>query len=343
MSFRYLVAAIAVIFVSSDQVSLAEEVSAPSLPANPLRLQLPTAPEGYGSRPAIIAAIGLGQLKLIDPKESELPPGVREVKDIEYGKVGDRALQLDLALPTATTDRKVPGLIFIHGGAWSGGERTVYHYYTRRFAAMGFAAATISYRLSGEAPYPAAVEDAKCAVRWMRSHADEYHIDAERLAVIGGSAGGHLSMMVGYCDLPELEGSGGWASTSSRVAAVVNFYGPVDLTTEEGQRASPVKKFLGGTYDERPDVYRQASPLYSLDAADPPTLVIHGTLDETVSIAQADMLAKRLDEVKVPYAYQRMEGWPHTLDAVQVTNDHCRQLMQLFFAKFLDAQPPAAP
>ncbi|MCA9170308.1 MAG: hypothetical protein KDB23_21670, partial [Planctomycetales bacterium] len=94
MSFRYLVAAIAVIFVSSDQVSLAEEVSAPSLPANPLRLQLPTAPEGYGSRPAIIAAIGLGQLKLIDPKESELPPGVREVKDIEYGKVGDRALQL---------------------------------------------------------------------------------------------------------------------------------------------------------------------------------------------------------------------------------------------------------
>ena len=237
---------------------------------------------------------------------------------------------------------KLPGLIFIHGGAWSGGERTVYHYYTRRFAALGFAAATISYRLSGEAPYPAAVEDAKCAVRWMRSHADEYQIDAERLAVIGGSAGGHLSMMIGYQDAPELEGKGGWESTPSRVSAVVNFYGPVDLTTEDARNASSVKKLLGGTFDERESIYRQASPLFALDASDPPTLVIHGTLDDTVSVTQADHLVERLQELKIPYGYQRMEGWPHTLDAAEIANVHCQELLKTFFGKFLsETQPPA--
>jgi len=172
----------------------------------------------------------------------------------------------------------------------------------------------------------------------MRAHAKEYQIDPDRLAVIGGSAGGHLSLMAGYSDDPQLEGRGGHQEQSSRVAAVVNFYGPVDLTSPEAQAAGSVKKFLGGSYEEAPERFKLASPLTHLDAQDPPTLVIHGTIDETVSITQADRLVARLQELNVPHAYQRMEGWPHTLDAVEVANEHCQQLMMLFFDRYLSAQ-----
>ncbi len=183
----------------------------------------------------------------------------------------------------------------MHGGAWSGGERSVYRYYLQRFAERGYAAATISYRLSDEATFPAAVQDAgKCAVRWMRSPADQYRIDAERLAIVGGSAGGHLSLMVAYSDDPSLEGNSGHAGVSSRVAAVVDFYGPVDLTTTTAREAGAVRRFLGGSYEEKPHTYEQASPVFHLDADDPPTLIFHGSIDEVVSITQADELVGRL-------------------------------------------------
>jgi len=290
-----------------------------------------------------MAAVATGLLPLI--KQDEGPPDdVRELKDVEYGRVGERALTLDIDLPKQPRG-PVPGLIFIHGGAWKGGERTIYHYYTRRFAQRGYAAATVSYRLSGEAPYPAAVHDVKCAVRWMRAHAAEYGIDPDRLAAIGGSAGGHLAMMIGYCDAPHLEGDAGHAGVRSDVAAVVNFYGPVDLTTEMGQKASVVQKFLATSYDQDPKRYEEASPLSHLDANDPPTLIVHGTLDDVVPVDQADLLAKRLGELGVAHEYARMEGWPHTLDAAQPANDYCQQRMLRFFEEHLAEKdaPGATP
>lgn len=289
---------------------------------------VPPPPPGYRSKGTLMAAIATRQLPLIEADEP-VPADVREIRDIEYGRIGERSLRLDLALPKEPKG-SMPGLIFIHGGAWKGGDRKIYHYYTRRFAQKGYVAATISYRLTGEAIYPAAVHDAKCAVRWMRAHATEYGIDANRLVAIGGSAGGHLSMMVGYSDAQDLEGDGGNAGISSRVAAVINFYGPVDLTSEEGQKADVVQKFLGGTFGEKPDLYREASPLSHLDAEDPPTLVIHGTLDDIVSISQADLLVSRLRELKIAHSYARLEGWPHTLDAAKPVNQYCQQLMVQF-------------
>jgi acetyl esterase/lipase len=309
--------------------------------AAPPAFDSPAAPPGYASREAAMAAIATGQLKLIEPSD-DVPETVLEHRDLEYCQVDGHFLKLDLAVPKQPLG-KVPGLIFVHGGAWSGGERSVYRYYITRFAEHGYAAATISYRLSGEATFPAAIHECKCAVRWMKSNADRYGIDADRIAIVGGSAGGHLALMVAYSDDPALEGNGGYPGISSRVAAVVNFYGPVDLTTNAAREAGAVCKFLGGTFEERKSDYELASPWLHLDANDPPTLIFHGSLDQVVSVDQADRLASRLAELDVPYVYDRLEGWPHALDAALIVNEHCRELMLQFFAHYLKAGGAANP
>ena len=139
----------------------------------------PPAP-GYKTPSEVMAAIASGDIKLVKaPKE--MPPGVIEQKNIEYGKVGERALLLDLYAPEKIS-KPAPGLIFIHGGGWSGGSRDVYKPYTVNYAQKGYVAVTISYRFSGEAPFPAAVEDAKCAVRWLRANAARFHVDPDHIA-----------------------------------------------------------------------------------------------------------------------------------------------------------------
>ncbi len=316
-----------------------------ALVAAKIALARPTAndgspPRGYANTQAMMAAYALKELKLVD-LNPHLPEGVAERKDIEYGKVGQRPLLLDLFSP-ASTPKNVPGLIFIHGGGWKGGKRQDYRVYTTHFAKRGYVAATISYRLVPEAPFPACVEDAKNAVRWMRSNAEALGIDPRRIAVIGGSAGGHLAMMVGYSSgLKELEGQGGYSEVSSSVSAVVNFYGPTDLTTPFALASGLVKALLQGkSYGEAPDLYRSASPITHLHRGAPPTLTFHGTLDEIVPIDQADSLAAKLRSLQVAHEYERMEGWPHTMDASQTVNDYAKIKMEAFLLKHLGPLTP---
>ena len=147
-------------------------------------------------------------------------------------------------------------------------------------------------------------------------------------------------MMVGYSsDVPELEGEGGNAGVSSGVRAVVNLYGPADLTTPFGVESPLVKNFLGGrTFDEAEAVYRRASPITHLSKDDPPTLIFHGTIDDTVQIAQADLLAARLKALGVPFRYDRLEGWPHGLDLSRVVNERARKTMLKFLAEHLNPE-----
>jgi len=294
------------------------------------------APKGYPNMMAVKLAIGLGQLPLVD-RGIETPRTVNVRRALEYGAGGERPLLLDLYTPTRKSARARPGLIFIHGGAWRGGKRGDYHYYGVKFAEQGYVVATIDYRLIREAPYPAAVADAKCAVRWMRAKASELGVDPDRIGVAGGSAGGHLAMMAGYSsDVKELEGEGGHADVSSKPQAVVNLYGPADLTTPFGIASPLVMDFLSGkTFDEAPAVYRQASPVTHLTKDDPPTLIFHGTIDDTVPVAQADRLAERLKEVGVPFRYDRLEGWPHALDLSREVNERALRIMLEFFTETL--------
>ncbi|MCA9048978.1 MAG: alpha/beta hydrolase [Planctomycetaceae bacterium] len=287
-------------------------------------------PAGYSSELLVKAALVTGQLVLIN-RDPPIPDSVTTRPGITYGTAGDTELKLDLYLPKETTGT-VPGLIFIHGGGWKGGRREDYRYYGVRLAENGFAVASITYRLKEQALFPAAVEDAKCAVRWLRKNAAQYHVNPDRIGVAGGSAGGHLSMMVGYAnDRPELEGTGGQPEVSSRVQAVVNFYGPTDLTTPYARSHDLVTGFIGRSFDEAPEQYRLASPLEHLTADDPPTLTFHGTLDSLVPVSQADALVAKQKELGIMTRYERLEGWPHAMDAAQVVNDYCFPRMLAFF------------
>ncbi|MFH1739237.1 MAG: alpha/beta hydrolase [bacterium] len=298
--------------------------------------KMPPMPKGYENDEEVKTAILTGKVKLIDAINVKVPDSVVEEKGIEYGKVGDRSLQLDLYRPMAIK-KPVPGLIFIHGGGWKGGSREVMKYYTVRYAERGYVTATISYRFSQEAPFPAAVSDAKCAVRWMRENAKKHRIDPEKIGIIGGSAGAHLAMMTGYSsDVPELEGEGGHAGVSSRVQAVLEFYGPTDLTTEFARKQSVAREFLSGkSYEEAPDLYVLASPISHLTKNDPPTLILHGTIDTIVPIAQADKLAEKLTELGIAHVYEKFEGWPHTMDLAEAVNQRCQYRMNEFLDKYL--------
>lgn len=283
-----------------------------------------TPPRGFSSSNELLAALLVRGVRLID-MDPPLPDSVELREKIEYGKVGARSLLLDLYQPQKRVE-KAPGLIFIHGGGWKSGHRKDYRVYTTWFAQQGYVAATISYRLSKESLFPAAVEDAKCAVRWMRANAKSIGVDPDKIVVIGGSAGGHLAMMVGYsAEDSTLEGTGGYAEHSSQVAAVVDIYGPFDLETPEGKAAGVVKDFLGQqNYEDAPELWKRASPATYLNVGDPPTLIIHGSMDEIVPISQAELLATRLRELKISSRYLRLEGWPHTMDAAVPVNHYCR-------------------
>lgn len=297
--------------------------------------KIPPVPQGYDNEQAVMSAILIGKIKLIDAKNITTPDNVEEILNLEYGTGGQRKLQLDLYLPKGRT-KATPAIIFIHGGAWKSGKRSDMKFYCVKFAEKGYVTATVTYRLMDEAPFPAAVHDVKCAVRWLCANAVKYNIDPKRIVASGNSAGGHLSMMIGYSDDPSLEGNGGNNGFSSSVCAVVNFYGPTDLTTDFARKQSLVEDFLGGkTFDESPDIYKLASPLFHLTKDDPPTLIFHGTIDSTVPVVQADKLADKLKEFGIDYVYERYDGWPHAMDLAEAVNRRCVYQMEQFFEKYI--------
>ena len=304
---------------------------------------IPAPPKGYPSLNALMVNYALGRLDLVDIESPfPLPSGVTEELDREYGRVGDRALLLDLYSPRDIVGT-TPGILFIHGGGWSSGDKSDYRIYATHFAKLGYVVGSVGYRLKKEATYPAAIEDVKCAVRWMRAHAEELRVDPDRIAVVGGSAGGHLSMMVAYSsDVLELEGTGGWSETSSAVQAVVDLYGPTDFTTPYGRTHKTTTSYLVKSYEEAPELYEQCSPLFHVDATDPPTLIFQGTLDDLVPVEQSDRLAAKLESLGVPYWYDRLDGWPHTMDLARPISERVKTVIEAFFDEFLSDDPKNA-
>lgn len=298
----------------------------------------PEPPTGFATSDEAFKAVKTGKIPAVNLFE-RVPKNVAIKSDIEYGNTGTRPLLLDLYSPN-DVQGPVPGIVFIHGGSWKHGGKEDYRLYGMHFAKLGYVVASIQYRLSGEAPFPAAVHDVKAAVRYMRAEASSIGVDPDRIGVAGGSAGGHLSMMIGYSsDVPELAGKSGHPGVSSRVQCVVNLYGPTDMTTEYArnisQTNSAVSQFFTGTYKEQPDAYAAGSPLKYVTSDDPPTLILHGTVDALVPINQADILAKKLTEQQVPYVYDRLPGWPHAMDVAKPVNERCVWYMERFFARFL--------
>jgi len=223
---------------------------------------------------------------------AKLPEGVQALRDVEYAKVGATSLLLDIFKPSMATG-KLPLVIWVHGGAWSAGNKEWQPIPALPMTARGYAVATIDYRLSGEAKWPAQIHDCKAAVRFLRAHAKEYNLDPDRFGVWGSSAGGHLVAMLGTSgDVRELEGDLGNPGVSSRVQAVCDWFGPTDLLVLDN--ANPVKGLLGGPASENVDKAKQANPITWISKDAPPFLIMHGDQDKAVSIKQSELLREAL-------------------------------------------------
>lgn len=231
-----------------------------------------------------------------------VPDGVVSELDVKYGVGGDEPLHLDLARP-ASLSKPAPCIVVIHGGAWRGGNRKLHTDLIYKFAQAGYVSVSVQYRLCPKHVFPAQIEDVKCAVRYLRTHAEKYGIDEQRFGSIGFSAGAHLSMMLGVMG-PEdgMEGNGGWPNEPSQVQAVVSFFGPTDLTAADIPTVSQglLRDFLGGTLADKGDAYRQASPVTYVSKGDAPLLMFQGTRDPLVPHTQAYRMADAMTRAGVP-------------------------------------------
>jgi acetyl esterase/lipase len=229
------------------------------------------------------------------PPELKLPEGLLADVDVEYSRVGER-VAMDIIRPAAPGPH--PAVVAIHGGGFRAGNRYGYRALCIKLAQRGYVAATISYRLAPRHQFPSAVEDAKAAVRFLRANAEKYGVDPNHIGVTGGSAGGHLALMVGLTGpLKVFEGSGPNPDQSSAVQAVVNYYGPVDFTESYGKSVDAhvvLPMFLGGDlWNNRRD-HVLASPLHYVTPLAPPVLSVHGTEDKFVAYEHAVWITSRL-------------------------------------------------
>ncbi len=263
----------------------------------------------------LVAAAAHGQVS-----DRGVPESVQLVRDVVYGEApaaGGRTVELtlDAAFPRQSGGEALPVVVYVHGGGWSGGSKEIGLGWTVDFAEGGYFAVTINYRLSGDAPFPAAVHDCKAAVRFLRAHAAELSIDPQRIGLWGHSAGGHLSALVGASGNDwKLEGEVEPTGVSAEVRCVASVSGPVDLTKFRGPRArSVLAPWLGQEPAEYEANARAASPLTYLDARDPPVLIVHGTADRLVPLEQAELFKEALERAGVPFEYVPVPEGGHNL------------------------------
>jgi acetyl esterase/lipase len=248
------------------------------------------------------------------PARPNVPETVIFEADVEYANPDGQHLKVDLAHPKMG-DGPFPAVVCIHGGGFRAGNRQGYDGLCIRLAEQGYVAITVEYRLAPKYPFPAAVHDCKAAVRWLRANAAKYHVDPARIGITGGSAGGHLAQFLGVtADVKEFEGDGGNPEQSSRVACVVNYYGPSDFTKSYGKSvdaAEVLPLFLGGNLEQARRQHVVASPLYWVTPHAAPTLCVHGTEDKYVAHEQAVWLVERLKAAEVEADLLTLEGAGH--------------------------------
>lgn len=253
---------------------------------------------------------------------AQLAKKINVERNVEYGRAGDRPLTLDLYRPKRKSEEPLPVIVFVHGGAWMSGDKSMAASRLAAFAAEGnYVCVSVGYRLSGEAIWPAQIHDCKAAIRWLRANAQKYNLAPEKIGVWGSSAGGHLVSMLGTSgEVKELEGNCGSADQSSRVTCVVDFCGPSDFSaiTSFPRAAGPVVQLLGGAMADIEEKAIAASPVTYVSKDDPPFLIVHGTDDNTVSIRQAEILYEALQKAGVDAVFVKIEGGGHGIGGPEV-------------------------
>ena len=233
---------------------------------------------------------------------------------IVYSTSNGEALALNIARPKPDSGMR-PAILCIHGGGFRAGKRESYDNQCKKLASNGFVAVTITYRLAPKHQFPAAVHDCKAAVRWLRANAAKYNIDPAKIGVTGGSAGGHLAQFLGVtANVPEFEGKGGNAEQSSRIACVVNVYGPSDFTKSYGMSVDAhevLPLWFGGNLETQRQRHIVGSPLYWVTPDAAPTLCIHGTEDKYVAHEQAVWIVDKMKAAGVEAELLTIEGAGH--------------------------------
>jgi acetyl esterase/lipase len=276
-----------------------------------------------GWLPILIFATVLGALdgpRLMAKRQFEDLSNTTILRDLVYQRVGDKALRVDLYLPKNFSGR-MPVILCIHAGGWARGNK-------RRCPALilvdnGYAVASIEYRLTGEAAFPAQIEDCKAAVRWLRANAAKFNFNPDRIGAWGHSSGAHLAALLGTSGgVPALEGGGDNLQYSSRVQAVCEVSGPADIlrmyhdVSEESSAMGPDAKsaiaaLIGGPVEENKSKAIAASPMTYISKDDPPFLIIHGEQDSTVPVSQSRLFAAALEAAGVETTLDVVAGRGH--------------------------------
>lgn len=253
-----------------------------------------SAPTKGGSRLADNEAVRRLRARL-----GSLPTDIQVESGLAYRSAGGRDLRLDIYRPAEKSPATRPAVLYIHGGGWRGGDRRSNRAFFIQLVRQGFIVASADYRLVPAAHFPAPAEDCRAALRFLRAHADKYHIDADHIALAGASAGGHLAALLATAPDDAFR-TRDFSDQSNRVSAVVALYGVYDLRELPVTAGTPlVTAFLNGSEAARPDAYRRASPQYWVETqkerpaaspapAFPPILLLHGTADHLIPIIQAE-------------------------------------------------------
>jgi acetyl esterase/lipase len=267
--------------------------------------------------------ISLQEHLAVGRRGPRLPEGVELRSDIPYADSANPRQRLDLLLPKVRkSDQALPLVAFIHGGAWRSGDKAAGHRQVARFAASGeYVAASIGYRLSGEAKWPTQIQDCKAAIAWLKREAPALGVDPERIAVFGSSAGGHLVAMLGVT-----AGVPGFGDPDLRVAAVVDFFGPSNFLTmnehpgrmDHDAPDSPESQLIGGPIQAHKERARLATPMAYISADDAPILILHGTKDDLVPFPQSVTFHAALQEAGVDATLVPVEGAGHGFGGPQV-------------------------
>lgn len=218
----------------------------------------------------------------------------------------------DLIVP-AGNPSEIPLLIWIHGGAWRGGDKRIFNDF-ERFARRGFAVLSIDYRFIQEAAFPAQLIDCKFAIRWARAHAEIYGYNADTIIVGGGSAGGHLAALLGVTNDDPRYDIGMYLGHSSKVQAVVDEYVPVNLVNSDMPDFTPVMDALLG---DDPQLWHDASPLQLITGTEPPFLILHGTDDPTIPFDQSKRFYEALKTAGVDAQFYAVPGGLHGFDSLE--------------------------
>jgi acetyl esterase/lipase len=270
------------------------------------------------------------------PQQSPLPKGVTVIRDISYVRNGSSSQKLDLYVTQKSAIR--PLVILIHGGAFMFGDKGGED--AGLWLNQCFAVASLNYRLSGEAPFPAAVQDCKSAIRWLRAHANDYGLDPNRFGVFGASAGGNLAAMIGVTGETRKFDLGEHLDISSRVSVVGDWFGPTDFLEMDAQRYnggdlhdpadSPESRYLGGPIQRRPEVAKESNPITYVSSKCPPFYIAHGDEDKQVPYGQSLLLKKALERVKVTVKFRTVHGQGHMFQDSVATKETVE-----FFSQYL--------